>query len=56
MVNKDYKWIAGDNHDNPKIIELQDSAMLDGDEGYEMLYFINSLGKSLTWKDNLGAL
>jgi hypothetical protein len=47
MVYKDYKWSARADHDNPKIIGGTDHAELNRTEGYEMLYFINSLAK--TW-------
>lgn len=50
MVYSDYKWTAKADHDNPKFIGAQEAAMLNRQEGYEMLYFINSL--ALTWKWN----
>lgn len=49
MVYKDYKWEAYADHDNPKIIGGTDHAELNRSEGYEMLYFINSLAKSWRW-------
>jgi hypothetical protein len=49
MVYDDYKWSARADHDNPKIIGGQDHSELNRTEGYEMLYFINSLAKSWSW-------
>lgn len=49
MVYTDYKWTAKADHDNPKYIGSQDAAMLNREEGYEMLYFINSLAKTWNW-------
>ena len=43
------KWAARADHDNPKIIGGTDHAQLNREEGYEMLYFINSLAKSWGW-------
>lgn len=47
-----YLWSARADHDNPKIIHGTDSAELNRSEGYEMLYFINSLAKTWNW-DNV---
>jgi len=55
MVYDDYKWSARADHDNPKIIGGNDSAQLNRTEGYEMLYFINSLAKSWNWNDSLNS-
>ncbi len=52
MVYNDYKWTARADHDNPKFIGAQESAMLNRSEGYEMLWYINSLAKTWGWKDN----
>jgi len=49
MVYTDYKWVAKADHDNPKIIGGTDHSELNRTEGYEMLYFINSLAKSWNW-------
>lgn len=49
MVYKDYTWSSKDTNDDPKFIHAQDSAMLNRREGYEMLYFINSLAKTWYW-------
>ncbi len=53
MVYSDYKWTAKADHDNPKFIGAQEAAMLNREEGYEMLYFINSLALTLKWNDSL---
>ncbi|MDE2031219.1 MAG: hypothetical protein KGI58_03120 [Patescibacteria group bacterium] len=50
MVFSNYKWVAKVDHDNPKIISGTDHSELNRSEGYEMLYFINSLAK--TWNGN----
>ena len=55
MVFKDYKWEAKADHDNPKIIGGTDHAELNRTEGYEMLYFINSLAKTWGWDDSLSS-
>lgn len=49
MFYKDYKWSARADHDNPKIIGGTDHAELNRTEGYEMLYFINSLASTWNW-------
>lgn len=49
MVYKDYKWNARAGHDNPRFIGAQERAMLNRSEGYEMLWFINSLAKTWSW-------
>lgn len=53
MVYSDYKWTAKADHENPKFIGAQEAAMLNRQEGYEMLYFINSLALTWNWPDNL---
>lgn len=55
MGYDDYKWQAGADHDNPQIIGAQDHSELNRIEGYEMLYFINSLAKTWNWNDNLSS-
>lgn len=50
MYYKDYKWIAWADHDNPKFISGTDAAELNRTEGYEMLYFINSLARTWNWQ------
>lgn len=52
MVYQDYKWNARADHDNPKIISGTDAAELNRTEGYEMLYFINSLARTWNWKSD----
>lgn len=45
----DYKWTAIADHDNPKVIGGNDHSQLNRTEGYEMLYFINSLMHTWNW-------
>lgn len=52
MVYNDYKWTAKADHDNPKIIGGNEKSELNRTEGYEMLYFINSLALSWNWPQN----
>jgi hypothetical protein len=52
MVYTDYKWNARADHDNPKIIGGTDHAELNRTEGYEMIYFINSLAKTWNWNND----
>lgn len=49
MVYGDYKWNARADYDNPKIIGGTDHVELNRTEGYEMLYFINSLARTWNW-------
>ena len=56
MVYKDYKWFARADHDNPNIILGTDHSELNRTEGYEVLYFINSLAKSWEWNNSVSAL
>ena len=51
MLYNDYKWTAKADHDNPKIIGGTDHSELNRTEGYEMIYFINSLAKTWDWKN-----
>ena len=53
MVFTDYQWTAKADHDNPKIIGGADRSELNRTEGYEMLYFLNSLAHSWQW-NNVG--
>jgi len=55
MVYSDYKWTAKADHDNPKFVGAQEKAMLNRQEGYEMLHFINSLALTWNWNDNLSS-
>ena len=50
MIYMNYKWTARADHDNPNIIQGTDHSELNQTEGYEMLYFINSLAKTWSWK------
>jgi len=45
-----YKWQAKADHDNPYYIKGADHSELNPTEGYEILYYINHLGKIL-WKE-----
>lgn len=49
MIYSDYKWTAKADHDNPRFIGAQERSMLNRSEGYEMLWFINSLAKTWNW-------
>lgn len=49
MVFYDYKWTAKAGNDNPRFIGAQERSMLNRSEGYEMLWFINSLAKTWGW-------
>jgi hypothetical protein len=40
-----YKWTAKADHDNPYYIKGTDHSELNRTEGYEVLYFINHVGK-----------
>ncbi len=42
---KHYKWTARADHDNPYYIKGTDHSELNRTEGYEVLYFINHIGK-----------
>lgn len=53
MVYTDYKWTAKSDHDNPKFIGAQEHSELNRSEGYEMLWYINSLSKTWNWNDIL---
>lgn len=44
-----YKWLAKAGHDNPYYTKGADHSELNRTEGYEVLYFINHLNKTL-WK------
>lgn len=55
MVYTDYKWTARADHDNPKFIGAQERSMLNRSEGYEMLWYINSLAKTWGWNDTLSS-
>lgn len=40
-----YKWTARADHDNPYYVNGTDHSELNRTEGYEVLYFINHIGK-----------
>jgi len=42
---KHYKWNAKADHDNPYYTKGADYSELNRTEGYEVLYFINHIGK-----------
>ncbi|MEP6927437.1 MAG: hypothetical protein ABI834_07365, partial [Ginsengibacter sp.] len=50
LYYKDYKWKTDANHVKPKIISQTDDSELNRKDGYEMLYFINSLAKTWIWQ------
>ena len=52
LIYTDYKWTAPADHDNPKIIGGNDHKELNRSEGYEMLYFMNSLMHTWKWSEN----
>ena len=51
MVYNDYKWTANADHDDPKFLGGQEHSELNRSEGYEMLWYINSLAKTWDWKN-----
>jgi hypothetical protein len=52
MIYNDYVWKAKLEHDNPNITGFPDNALLDRNEGYEVLYFINAVAKQSNWTAN----
>lgn len=44
MVYSDYSWTAHSN-DDPKITGAPDNTLLNRNEGYEVLYFINKMAE-----------
>jgi hypothetical protein len=52
MVYHDYKETAQADHDNPYYTRGQDYTELNRTELFEMLYFINHLGKLWKWSGN----
>jgi hypothetical protein len=46
-----YKWTARADHDNPYYTKGTDHSELNRTEGYEILYFINHMGKTHWTKD-----
>jgi len=51
----DYKWTAASDHDNPDVRNFPDDRLLNREEGYEMLHFINSVAKKYNWNGNLSS-
>jgi hypothetical protein len=51
LLYQDYNWEASANYDNAKIIDSKDHTTLNRTDGYEMLYFINSLALTWGWHD-----
>lgn len=49
MLYKNYKWQARAAVDNPYYIKGTDYSEINKSEGYEVLYFLNHLGKTLNW-------
>lgn len=45
MFYNDYKWNARDERDDPRVTGEPDSTLLDRNEGYEVLYFVNKFGE-----------
>lgn len=52
MIYHDYKKTARADYDNPYYTKGQDFTQLNRTELYEMLYFINHLGKIWNWTGN----
>lgn len=48
MLKHDYKWTARADNDNPRVLNGKEHSELNRKEGYEVLWFINSLVK--TWQ------
>jgi len=42
MYYTDYKWSAREEKDDPRVTGEPDSTLLDRNEGYEVLYFVNA--------------
>lgn len=45
MIYNDYKWQAKAAHDNPYYTRGSDYSEINKSEGYEVLYFLNHIGK-----------
>lgn len=50
MIYNDYKWQAKAAHDNPYYTKGTDHSEINKSEGYEVLYFLNHIGKKC-WKN-----
>jgi hypothetical protein len=51
MVYHDYQWEAYTDHNRPRVIMDFDHAELNRSQGYEMLFFMNSLLRTWGWDD-----
>lgn len=57
MLYNDYNWQARAAHDNPYYIRGTDYSEINKSEGYEVLYFLNHIGrKCLSNEPNLTTL
>lgn len=50
MIYNDYNWQAKAAHDNPYYTKGTDYSEINKSEGYEVLYFLNHIGKKY-WKN-----
>lgn len=55
LVYTDYSWTVL-NGDNPKITGAPDSTLLNRNEGYEMLYFVNAFSEIHNFKNKVSPL
>jgi hypothetical protein len=51
-LKNSYSWKAREEGDNPNITGHPDKDLLDRNEGYEVLYFINKCAKDNNWAAN----
>jgi hypothetical protein len=49
MLYKDYSWKAKEEGDNPRLTGFPDNVLLDRNEGYEVLGFINQFAVINNW-------
>jgi hypothetical protein len=52
LYYKDYNWKAKYENDDPRITGEPDKTLLDRNEGYEVLYFLNAVGKMWGWSSS----
>lgn len=45
MYFNDYRWNARSERDDPRVTGEPDSTLLDRNEGYEVVYFVNKMGE-----------
>jgi hypothetical protein len=45
LFYNDYRWSAREERDDPRVTGNPDSTLLDRNEGYEVLYFVNAVGR-----------